>query len=68
MALRVEVFKGDSDRIPVGRQRWRFRLISTGNHRVMAQSEGYLTKWNAKRAARRAFGRDIQIRVVEPLA
>ena len=54
MALQAQVFKGE------GRQPWRFRLVNTGNHRVMTQSEGYISKWNAKRAARRAFS-DVEV-------
>lgn len=46
--MHVETFKGK------GAQPWRFRLIAD-NHEAMAASEGYLTRWNAKRAARKAF-------------
>jgi uncharacterized protein YegP (UPF0339 family) len=46
--MTVELFKGS------GSQPWRFRLVG-GNGEVMSQSEGYASKWNAKRAARRAF-------------
>jgi hypothetical protein len=37
-----------------GRQPWYVRLVS-GNGQVLSISEGYATKWNAKRAARRMF-------------
>lgn len=46
--MKVELFKG------AGIQPWRFRVIA-GNGKIVAASEGYLTKWNAKRAARKAF-------------
>lgn len=44
----VQVFKGS------GLQPWFVRLVSA-NGQVLAVSEGYLTKWNAKRAARKNF-------------
>jgi hypothetical protein len=47
-SLRVHVFRGG------GRQPWYVRLVS-GNGQVLSISEGYATKWNAKRAARRMF-------------
>lgn len=46
--MRVELFCGR------GWQPWRFRAIA-GNGEVVAVSEGYVTKWNAKRAARKVF-------------
>lgn len=46
--MHVEIFKGR------GLQPWRFRLVGA-NGEAMSQSEGYVSKWNAKRAARRAF-------------
>lgn len=52
----VELFKGD------GRHPWYVRLRA-GNGRVLAISEGYFSKWNAKRAARRMFP-DLQIKEV----
>ena len=42
----IEIFRGE------GLQPWRFRLRST-NGEIISQSEGYLTKWNAKRGARK---------------
>jgi uncharacterized protein YegP (UPF0339 family) len=44
----VEVFKGK------GIQPWRFR-VRARNGEIIATSEGYLTKWNVKRAVRKAF-------------
>lgn len=44
----VEIFKGK------GIQPWFVRLKSP-NGRTLSISEGYLTKWNAKRAALRMF-------------
>lgn len=46
--MTIEIFKGK------GVQPWRFR-VKAANGEVVASSEGYLTKWNAKRAARKAF-------------
>jgi hypothetical protein len=46
--MRVQLFRGG------GRQPWYVRLVSQ-NGQVLSVSEGYATKWNAKRAARRMF-------------
>lgn len=46
MTGHVELFKGR------GLQPWRFRLVGA-NGEIISQSEGYLTKWNAKRGARK---------------
>lgn len=48
-ATRTEVYQ---DR----RGQWRFRA-KAANGRNIAQSEGYATRWSAKRGARRAFPR-----------
>jgi uncharacterized protein YegP (UPF0339 family) len=45
---RVELIHG------YGIQPWFLRLVSA-NGETLAVSEGYLTKWNAKRAARKNF-------------
>lgn len=45
---KVEIFKGK------GIQPWYLRLVA-GNGRTLSLSEGYLTKWNAKRAAAKNF-------------
>lgn len=45
---RVELYKGQ------GIQPWRLR-VKAGNGEIIFVSEGYLTKWNAKRAARKNF-------------
>lgn len=37
-----------------GRQPWRLHLVGD-NGEELATSEGYATKWNAKRAARKNF-------------
>jgi hypothetical protein len=42
--MRVQLFRGG------GRQPWYVRLVSQ-NGQVLSVSEGYATKWNAKRAA-----------------
>lgn len=44
----VQIFKGS------GLQPWYVRLVSS-NGQVLAVSEGYFSKWNAKRAARKNF-------------
>ena len=44
----VQIFKGK------GAQPWYVRLVSS-NGQVLTTSEGYFSKWNAKRAARRMF-------------
>lgn len=45
---RVEIFKGE------GIQPWYLRLVA-GNNETLVISEGYYSKWNAQRAARRVF-------------
>jgi hypothetical protein len=55
-ALRVQVFKGG------GQQPWYVRLVSQ-NGQVLSISEGYATKWNAKRAARRMFPESVVVEV-----
>jgi uncharacterized protein YegP (UPF0339 family) len=35
--------------------RWYLRLVSTANGEVLAHSEAYFSKWNAKRAARKNY-------------
>lgn len=44
--MSVEIFKGS------GVQPWYVRLVSN-NGQVLSISEGYVSKWNAKRAAKR---------------
>lgn len=44
----VEIFKGG------GRQPWYVRLVAA-NGQTLSISEGYYSKWNAKRAAKRMF-------------
>lgn len=46
--MRVDLFKGG------GIHRWYLRLVAS-NGKTLALSEGYLTKWNAKRAAAKNF-------------
>jgi hypothetical protein len=54
--MRVQVFKGG------GHQPWYVRLVSQ-NGQVLSISEGYATKWNAKRAARRMFPESVVVEV-----
>lgn len=46
--MKVEIFKGS------GLHPWYLR-VRGANGKVLATSEGYLTKWNAKRAAKKNF-------------
>lgn len=46
--MKVEIFKGK------GTQPWYVRLIGA-NGKVLSISEGYFSKWNAQRAAKRMF-------------
>ena len=46
--MRVELFKGE------GRQPYFLRLVAD-NNKTITVSEGYATRWNAKRAARKAM-------------
>lgn len=46
--MTVQIFKGK------GIHPWYVRLVSV-NGQVLSVSEGYYSKWNAKRAARRMF-------------
>lgn len=46
MTARVEVYRGHD-------RQWYWRKRA-GNHRIVAQGEGYRTRWGAKRGARRA--------------
>jgi uncharacterized protein YegP (UPF0339 family) len=48
--MRVEVFKGKGRILPG----WYYR-VRADNGRILTVSEGYVTKWNAKRAARKLF-------------
>lgn len=47
MSARVVVFRGANGR-------WYFHRVA-GNNRVTDASQGYRTKWGAKRAARKVF-------------
>jgi hypothetical protein len=59
--LHVEIFKTDT--APPRVHPWRVRLVA-GNGRKLAVSEGYFSKWNAKRAARRMFP-ELEIKEVD---
>lgn len=48
--MKVEVFRGK------GGNPWYVRLIGA-NGKVLTISEGYFSKWNAKRAAKRMYPR-----------
>ena len=53
----VQIYRGQ------GLRNWRVRLVS-GNGRVLSISEGYCSRWNARRAAARIFP-DLTVREVE---
>lgn len=57
LSMHVEIFKGE------GREPWRVRLVGR-NGEILNVSEGYFSKWNAKRAARRVFP-NLELREVE---
>ena len=46
----IHVYKGDG-----GRQRWRWRVVSSNGQIVASSGEAFFSKWNAKRAARKTF-------------
>ena len=48
MDKHVELIKGK------GKQPWFLRLVAA-NNQTLSVSEGYFSKWNAKRAARKNF-------------
>ncbi len=50
----VQVFRAKTSRYPGGYKPWYVRLVSA-NGEPLAVSEAYMTKWNAKRAARKNF-------------
>lgn len=52
--LTAQVFKGETSWYPGGYKLWYVRLVSE-NGEILAVSEGYVTKWNAKRAAKKNF-------------
>lgn len=54
--MKVEIFKGD------GRHPWFVRLVAM-NGQKLSVSEGYFSKWNAQRAAKRMYP-DLQARVI----
>lgn len=45
--------------------RWRWRAIAKNGKTISDSGEGYRTKWNAKRSARRTFGDPSLVRVVD---
>lgn len=48
------------------RDGWRYRIIATGNGRVIAASEAYSRKWSAKRAVRKNHPDVRQVLVLFP--
>lgn len=54
--LRVQVFRGKVSSYPGGHRRWYIRTVAE-NGEVLSVSQGYATKWTAKRAAKKNFPR-----------
>ena len=52
--MRVEIFRSNMNKYPGKKKEWYVRLIA-GNGETLNTSEGYATKWNAKRAAKKVF-------------
>jgi uncharacterized protein YegP (UPF0339 family) len=52
--LTAQVFKGEASKYPGGYKPWYVRLVAA-NGETLAVSEAYVTKWNAKRAAKKNF-------------
>jgi uncharacterized protein YegP (UPF0339 family) len=52
--LTAQVFKGEVSKYPGGYKLWYVRLVAE-NGEIVSVSEGYITKWNAKRAAKKNF-------------
>jgi uncharacterized protein YegP (UPF0339 family) len=50
----VEIFKSNMNKYPGKKSEWYVRLVA-GNGETLNTSEGYATKWNAKRAAKKVF-------------
>lgn len=51
--MEVEIFKSNTS--PPRMQPWYVRLVSQQNGQTLNVSEGYFSKWNAKRAAKRVY-------------
>ena len=52
--LTAQVFKGETSKYPGGYKPWYVRLVAA-NGETLAVSQGYFSKWNAKRAAKKNF-------------
>lgn len=61
--MHIEVFPSKMLKYPGGTRQWYIRLVA-GNGETLNTSEGYSTKWNAKRAAKKVFP-NLEIEVVE---
>lgn len=53
-SMYLEIFPSKMNVYPGKRQKWYLRLKG-GNHETLNTSQGYATKWNAKRAAKKVF-------------
>jgi uncharacterized protein YegP (UPF0339 family) len=50
----LEIFRSKMNKYPGRRREWYVRLKGD-NHETLNTSEGYASKWNAKRAAKKIF-------------
>lgn len=50
----IEIFPSKYLKFPGRRQEWYVRLVAN-NGKTLNTSEGYATKWNATRAAKKVF-------------
>lgn len=60
--MRVEIFPSNYLTFPGRRRKWYVRLKSN-NGETLNTSQGYATKWNAKRAAKKVFP-NLQVEVL----
>jgi uncharacterized protein YegP (UPF0339 family) len=50
----VEIFPSKMNTYPGKRRKWYVRLVA-GNGETVVTSQGYVSKWNATRAAKKVF-------------
>lgn len=55
MNYKVEIFPSKYLKFPGKKLEWYIRLASAANNETLNTSEGYVSKWNAKRAARKVY-------------
>ena len=59
----VQLFKAKTSSYPGGVKKWYVRLVAA-NGETLSVSQGYITKWNAKRAAKKNFP-NARLRIVD---